>query len=133
MKDLIKPIGSFEGKEEPITSKDGVIYKLKCKACEAKDVVSNYIGETGRLLRTRLDEHFRMIRDRVEFDSKMGNLSQIQKHMFLAHPEISSVDNWEIEILGKEKNTQHRKVIEALEIQKHKPTLNIDKGVSVIF
>src|SRR5258708_38549164 len=86
VKDLIKPIGTTETIQESNTKRDSVIYKLKCGICESNNIISTYIGETGRTLQTRLNEHFRRIKDQVEFDNKNGNMSQIQKHMFLFHP-----------------------------------------------
>jgi hypothetical protein len=52
--------------------------------------------------------------------------------MATTHPNINDNNHWKIEILNREKITQRRKVIEALEIKKHKPTLNMDKGISII-
>ena len=132
VKDLIKPIGIPPNNQEHYEKRDSVIYKLKCMICDENNITSTYIGETGRMLQTRLNEHFRRIRDKEEFDSKISNMSQIQKHMFLFHPTINSNDHWKIEILNTEKNIQDRKVVEALEIKKHVPTLNADKGISLV-
>ena len=52
--------------------------------------------------------------------------------MYLKHREVSKDDHWEVSVLKHAKSTQSRKVIEALEIKKNQPTLNIDKGITIV-
>ena len=39
---------------------NGVVYELRCKECERKGMHTSYIGETGRSLKQRIQEHLRV-------------------------------------------------------------------------
>jgi hypothetical protein len=99
----------FKTKNDPIG-----IYKISC-SCS-----SNYIGETGRSIKTRFHEHIQ--------DIKYGRTikSALSKHV-LEHPGhfIASDSASLIEI---EPRTNHRKFKEGLYIMKCHNSLNRDDG-----
>ncbi len=94
------------------------------------DVISTYVGETGRQLNTRIKEHKLAIANQDSYNNKIFSTTQLQKHMFNHH--FGTTPDWNIEILGKERSTQNRKIKEAIEIINHKPTLNNNSGVTLI-
>jgi hypothetical protein len=128
---FIRPIGDRSKKNWMDLDVTGAVYKLTCNLCNSDDSVATYIGETGRRLRDRLKEHNRTIKSQKEYDSKILSSSQVQKHMFNQHGGIINGD-WKVEILGITNNIQERKVKEAVEIAKHRPTLNRDNGLVLI-
>ena len=87
-----------------------VVYMAKCPEITCKAV---YIGETGRRLKTRIDEH-----------NGKDNKSNVAKHMVESgHGQIKDSD---FNILAKNTGgTYSRKIIEALYIKKLKPSLNV--------
>ena len=98
--------------------------------CSRNGVVTTYIGESGRKLSERLNEHFRKIKN-DDYNNKLLNLTQVQKHMYRDH-KAESIGDWTVDVLSISNNIQDRKVMEALEIKHHKPTLNADNGLSII-
>ena len=88
--------------------KAGVIYGLGCCDCP-----SSYVGESARILKTRLDEH----RDRPT--------SPVYEH---ANTKQHVID-WEgVLILDKEVNRFRRGVREAIQIRRTGSDLNRDRG-----
>ena len=93
--------------------KSNTIYLLKCKSCNA-----SYIGETCRNLQTRMSEH--------DMSSKYRDKnSHVYKHSSLNAGHIFNIDK--PDILKFEQDYQRRKILEALYIQQHKPSLNVQK------
>ena len=91
--------------------KCGVIYLVTCNNCNKQ-----YIGETGRPLGKRLEEH------------RKNSNSAINEHMSTTGHLI----NWEdVKILTSESNTSRRKIKEAIYIHRHKPALNRDQGLDL--
>ena len=89
-----------------------VVYKVPCGAC-----TKSYIGETGRGLQTRLNEHRRDLRNHSEHSA------------FVAHAEKTNhLPNWNgAGILAVCKNKDNRKAIEAAFISTNE-TINIRVG-----
>jgi hypothetical protein len=128
---LIKPLNvRKEAVADEDTKKTGVVYKMTCNECDKLNIISTYIGETGRMLETRIKEHRRIIKDQNEYDKKILSSTQVQKHNFNHHP--GSLGDWKVEILKVEKEIQIRKVQEATYIKKHNPTLNADSGLLIV-
>ena len=86
-----------------------------------------YIGETGRDLKERVQEHLRKVEVGKIYDE---NCSAIAQHSMLSQPDPKE---WTFKVLVSNlNNAQNRKVVEALAISRFKPTLNRDKGVHTI-
>ncbi|EYB97997.1 hypothetical protein Y032_0135g1939 [Ancylostoma ceylanicum] len=91
-------------------SKTGVIYQIKCLSCDAL-----YIGETGRVLSTRLKEHLA--------SKRRGSLvSALGRHR---HDEHNG-DDFEVActILAHETEITARKTLEAFWISVRNPSMN---------
>ncbi|XP_013142202.1 PREDICTED: uncharacterized protein LOC106106200 [Papilio polytes] len=90
------------------------VYEIPC------DCGENYIGETGRNIKTRLSEHIRSIR---KLDS---NTSAVAEHAL-----VSDMKHYirfdKVKVLAREKNFVSRKLREAIEISR-RPNYNRDKG-----
>ena len=93
-------------------NKCGTIYNLPCDNCE-----DFYIGESERTLGKRYKEH-----------TQTHQGSAVLEHIQNTGHSFSFDD---LTILGRESNFNARKIKEALEIYKKKPTLNRDQGVEV--
>jgi hypothetical protein len=107
----------------------GIIYRAKCKKCQEQKCSSDYIGETGRTLQTRISEHLRLVKvgtPLLEIPSAIG------AHSLHAHNEQPKSDAWEFEVLKQSSKTQTRKLLEALYIRTIKPSLNRDNGVYIL-
>ena len=89
--------------------KTGVVYHIKCECGQ------DYIGETERQLKDRLSEHTR--KSSVE-KSAMANHLHFTKHKLLSDHKI----------LDQDPDWHRRGVKEAIQIRKHKPSLNKDQG-----
>jgi hypothetical protein len=126
---LIKPIKSKEVRDMDNFEKDGVVYKLTCETCYEKGTVATYIGETGRLFKTRYNEHLRIIKNEEELQKRINEVSPVQKHSFQEHKNGNS---WKAEVLDQSFYAQDRKVLEAYYIRDQQPTLNMDRGITVI-
>ena len=68
---LRRLLTSVKDKDEP-EDRSGAVYKNKCSDCQ-----STYIGETGRNLTTRLNEHKRA--------AKEGDLNNTEHHLKTSH------------------------------------------------
>ena len=102
---LVKP------KDKPDkNSKCGVVYQVSCGDCH-----HNYVGETARALGTRIKEHT----DGNCFSAVNDHLSYNSHHV------------GDVKVLAQEDRTYARKIREALEIHKSRPTLNRDPGIEV--
>ena len=91
----------------------GIIYNISCPSCK-----ETYIGETGRNLETRLKEHL----DPKSSQSAVQIHTQSTGHLF---------NQDSAKIIGREDNKHRRKILEAIEIHKHQPQLNLNQGKSI--
>ena len=76
--------------------KAGVVYKIECKECE-----SNYVGETGRCLQDRINEHKKDVR-------KKNERSNIYQHVRNTGHEFKFE---EVKVLDEEANTIKRRFL----------------------
>ena len=90
----------LKDKREIIENKNS-IYSISCKEdnCNAR-----YIGETGRTVGIRMDEHRRSV-------SKKGERSQIYVHKRETQGHDFDIDN--VKIIAKENNMKPRRFVEA--------------------
>ena len=88
--------------------KCGVVYQVDCPDC-----TEDYIGETARVLSTRLDEH------QKRPNSAVFEHLQTTGHNFQPH---------DTKVLATEPNLVKRKIKEAIEIKQRRPSLNRDMG-----
>ena len=88
--------------------------------CSCKDT---YIGETGRPLQARIKEHQLSV-------GKNDLKSALSEHI-ASHPNHSI--NWEniITLNVNQTNLIKRKLLEAIQIKRHEPKLNRDKGLDI--
>jgi len=91
----------------------GIIYNISCPSCK-----ETYIGETGRNLETRLKEHL----DPKSSQSAVQIHTQSTGHLF---------NQDSAKIIGREDSKHRRKILEAIEIHKHQPQLNLNQGKSI--
>lgn len=109
-----KNLGSILSKSFKYNNKieKGIIYKLHCKCG------NQYIGETGKTMETRLDQH--------KYSYKNGDVNNGPAAHGLKCNE--TMDWNSMQSLGQEKGWCRRKVTEGLWIQKLKPEVNLNKG-----
>ena len=98
----------------PDVQKSGVVYKIPCASCPA-----SYIGQTGRRLQQRLDEHKRAIRQ-ADF-----NASPLAEHVWT---EEHQVDWSNVVVVSNPRDLTTRLVEEALTIRSTTNVLNRDTG-----
>ena len=113
------------------TEQGGVVYKIPCQNCE-----NSYIGETGRLFKTRLDEH----RKEAEMESKQRKFTRserieaegtLYKSAITDHVmRTNHIIDWEgAEVLDHESFVRSRQVRESIWIKRNTPAvLNRDQG-----
>ena len=109
----------------------GVVYRAECLRCKDMKKCSIYIGETSRKLNERIKEHLAVIKNHEDFLSKENRASALQIHGYKEHKELSLKDI-QVEILHIERNSQRRKIREAMCIKEMKPTLNFNRGFELI-
>ena len=91
--------------------KTGVIYNIKCRDCNQE-----YIGETGRTLGTRIDEH------------RKTASSAVNEHMSTTGHRIE----WnKVKVIDSEPNEHRRKTKEAIHIRQRRPAMNRDTGADL--
>ena len=111
---LHKPVNSLRSQLVQVKDKaenlkkSGTVYHIHCDQCNKQ-----YIGETSRVLETRIKEH--LSRD----SSAVHEHCQLTGH---------SVDSSKTKVLATESNTFKRRTREAIEIRLRKPSLNRDNG-----
>ena len=93
-----------------------VVYRL---TCDIQGCSNTYIGETGRPLYERYNEHWRAANNPT--CKSYENLS-IAKHYTEQHQNISP--NFRIDIIEKASSTKNRKIKEARHILTNKPEIN---------
>ena len=103
-----------------------LVYQIPCKNCGAE-----YIGETGRLLKTRLEEH----RKDVDNTKKEKYTRSGKKDwcLPLINSPLQTTENhiidWEgVNIVDKEPNRRIRHIKEAIWIRKITTPINRDEG-----
>ena len=105
---------------QDVCMQKNVVYQLKCKECPEQ-----YVGETGRFLETRLEEHNGEAR-RQELDKPWG------QHFRTTHPgcklNYGQSAFSAVEVIGREPDRARRKLREAIEIRDAKPHVNISTG-----
>ena len=91
-----------------------MVYKVKCKECEA-----SYAGETTRKLETRMTEHRRAVQ-------RGGtNMSALADHAWTVGHQI----DWDsTTVLGVNSRYYARLALEAIHIRGQKESLNRDSG-----
>jgi len=95
----------------PNMQKKNVVYKICCKDCNA-----SYVGQTGRLLKTRVSEHQNHIRRNTSTTSIITDHRMHSNHDF----------DWnKVEILDVERYYHKRLVSEMLHIKRQKNGLNL--------
>ena len=104
---LVRPKDKQEKKD-----KCGVVYLTPCGTCD-----DFYVGETARALGKRFQEHTSTDRE-----------SAVLEHLRSTGHSLSFED---VRVLASEARFQERKVREALEIHKRRPSLNRDQGYEV--
>ena len=120
-KPLLKPI-------TPITEKQGVVYHFECDCSET------YIGETGNILKFRINEHFSRkdssvfehIKDCDSFSNNAflhppSSTATSKQHPYICHKEFFSNH---FTILDFASNNTERKIKESAHILCRSPTLN---------
>ena len=90
----------------------GVVYNILCNSCD-----DTYVGETARKMGKRFVEH-----------TKSDKESAILDHISTSGHSISLED---VSILSREPRFGARKIKEALEIHKRRPSLNRDQGLEL--
>ena len=108
-----KPVSSLRSQLVHVKDKTGnlkkcTVYHIHCDQCNKQ-----YVGETSRVLETRIKEH--LSRD----SSAVHEHCQLTGH---------SVDSSKTKVLSTESNTFKRRIREAIEIRLRKPSLNRDNG-----
>ena len=88
--------------------KCGKVYHIHCEQCD-----NDYVGETSRLLETRVKEHL------------SRNSSAVHENCKLT---CHLVDPSKTKVFATESNTFKRRIREAIEIRLRNPSLNRDNG-----
>jgi hypothetical protein len=106
----------------------GIVYMATCLKCKDTNIVTNYVGETGRSLSIRKKEHLSILKSNNTTDKS----SPIGLHQLKQHGSQPNNKDWDFKILCRASRTQHRKALEAFMIRKFNPNLNRDSGVYII-
>jgi GIY-YIG catalytic domain len=98
----------------------GVIYRIDCEDCNA-----SYIGETGQMLKERLNQHMDDVKNRKDTNGVFQHLRTHKRHKVL----------WDkTSIIDAERNWDNRNIKEALFInamdpfRKNNVLMNLEKG-----
>jgi len=102
----------------PLDSHSNVVYRIDCKDCEA-----SYVGQIGRLLKTRINEH------RKHINRNTTQTSVITDHRI----SLSHDFNWNsVKILDEETILNKRLVSELIFIGKQKHALNLQTDTDLL-
>ena len=94
----------------------GVVYQINCNDC-----AKNYVGQTGRLLSTRVNEH----RNNINHNKKYHSVITNHKINSKKDNEKMHEFNWEkAKILHRDNNTKNREFVEMLYIKNDKNSIN---------
>ena len=107
-------IKNYFSHKDPIPDnlKSFLVYKFTCASCS-----SNYIGETCRHFKTRIEEHI-----------KKDNKSHIFKHLHSTATCFDSYNSLSFKIIDKANSKFDLKIKEALHINWRKPNLNAQQN-----
>jgi predicted GIY-YIG superfamily endonuclease len=120
IKPVFRPINKIKDILRPVKDKlplhaSGVYHvKCSCGMC--------YVGETGRLVSTRIKEHIRHTKNCDNHISAIATHSTELKH---------SIEFDSTKIIASADNYFERKILEAIEIKKHKFNFNRDQGIEI--
>ena len=109
----IKQIVSRPKDPIPDLQKSGVVYRVCCASCSA-----SYIGQTGRRLCQRVDEHRRAVK-MADFNS-----SALAEHAWSTGHQV----DWNAVVLSNPRDATTRSIQEAISIRTTNNTLNRDSG-----
>ena len=111
-------IKNYFSYKDPIPDdlKSFLVYKFTCVSC-----FSNYIGETCRHFKTRIEEHI-----------KKDNKSHIFKHLHSTTTCFDSYNSLSFKIIDKANSKFDLKIKEALHINWGKPNLNAQQNHLVL-
>ena len=98
----------------------GVVYETECQVCGDR-----YIGETGRSLGERTEEHEKSV-DKRDSKSALSQHQETTGHVVHTPPLIEH-----IRIIEKEPRDLHRKVLEAINIKLKGAGLNRNDGIEL--
>jgi len=99
-------------------SRPNVVYKISCHDCEA-----SYVGQTKRMLNTRISEH----RSHIKRDSPQTSV--ITDHRLNCNRKF----DWDnVEVLDEETNYKKRLISEIIHIKKQKRGLNLKKDTELL-
>ena len=112
---LVHPKDKLEKQEQC-----GVVYEIDCNVCGEA-----YIGETGRSLSERVEEHQKSI-EKCDSKSALSQHQESSGHVVSTTPLMDSIN-----ILEKETREPHRKVLEAMNIRLRGAKLNRNDGADL--
>ena len=92
--------------------KKAIVYESKCLDCPSNSKNSVYIGESGRSLYERSQEH-------LEDAEKRRKCSHIFKHLALQHPEMDTQPRFKFSVLKVHSSPLDRQLHEAVRISCH--------------
>ena len=98
----------------------GVVYETECQVCGER-----YIGETGRSLGERVEEHEKSV-DKKDSISVLSQHQEKTGHVVQTKPFLDHM-----KIIEKEPREPHRKVLEAINIRLKGASLNRNEGVEI--
>jgi len=102
----------------PLTSRPNVVYKINCQNCEA-----SYVGQTKRMLNTRIGEH----RNHIRRNSTQSSV--VTDHRL----EFDHEFDWNnVEILDEERNYSKRLISEMIHIKRQRQGLNLKKDTELL-
>ncbi|XP_011866087.1 PREDICTED: uncharacterized protein LOC105561048 [Vollenhovia emeryi] len=101
----------------PTLSRSNVVYKISCKDCNA-----SYVGQTGRLLSTRINEH------RKHINRNTKQLSVITEHRHSGH----EFDWGGVDILDEEPFLYRRLISEMIFIKRQTNSLNAQNDTELL-
>ncbi len=122
---LVHPKDKMEAEEQ-----GELVYQIPCKNCP-----STYTGETGRLFKTRLEEHKKDVenvpQEQYTRGEKKRSLSVMNKSTITDHTtQENHVIDWEgAKVVDRESHKRRRHVKEAIWIRKADDTMNRDEGI----
>jgi len=97
----------------PVASRPNVVYKINCQGCD-----TSYVGQTKRILNTRVSQH----RNNIRKSSPQASL--ITDHRL----EFNHEFDWDnAELLDEEINYNKRLISEMINIKKQRQSLNLKK------
>ena len=111
--------------------KANCVYRIPCKNCN-----KSYVGETGRSLGLRMEEHRKEAENSESRpytrSSKSSAVSEIHKSAITDHVATDNhVMDWDnIRVLDREEDRTRRWIKEAIWIRRSMPVMNRDEGAT---